>query len=128
VSRLPGTPLIPRIRLRPRAIPVLLALSGWVVLAITIWLPAQPARSIAVFAFVLVVPGVAVIRLLPPREFLEQAVLAIALSMSLALLVAETTSIAHILRPTLALAILAAVCSAAAVTEMAREARKQVPW
>jgi len=128
MSRLPGSPLMPRIRLRLRAIPVALALSGWAVLAVTIWLPAQPARSIAVFAFVLVVPGIAVIRLLPPREFLERAVLAIALSMSLALLVAEATAIAHILRPTLALAILAAVCSAAAIIEMAREARKQVSW
>jgi uncharacterized membrane protein len=128
VSRLPGSPLLPSIRLRLRAIPVTLAVSGWLVLAITIWVDQQPVRSIAVFAFVLTVPGIAVIRLLPPRDFLERAVLAIALSMSLAAVVAEAVAIAHILRPTLVLAILAAVCSAAAVLEMAQGARKQVPW
>ncbi|HEY6275761.1 MAG TPA: hypothetical protein VIX86_05475 [Streptosporangiaceae bacterium] len=128
MSRLPGSPLLPTIRLRLRAIPVALAVSGWAALAVTIWVQQQPARSIAVFAFILTAPGIAVIRLLPPREFLERAVLAIALSLSLAALVAEAVAIAHILRPTLVLSILAGVCSAAAVTEMVREARKQVPW
>jgi uncharacterized membrane protein len=120
VTRLPRGPLLPRIRLRPSAIPVTLVLSGWAVLAVTIWVPPQPARSIAVFAFVLTGPGIAVIRLLPPKEFLERAVLAIALSMSLAALVAVATSVAHILHPALALAILAVICSGAAVTEMMR--------
>jgi hypothetical protein len=44
--------------------------------------------------------------------------------MSMALLIAEAADIRHILQPVVVLAVLAVICSAAAVTEVAREARK----
>jgi uncharacterized membrane protein len=126
VSRLPGRQAPPSIRFRPTAVSSALALMGWLVLALTL-LVGQPVRTIVVFAFVLTGPGIAIIRLLPLRNPLEQAVLALALGMSLATLVAEAAAIAHILRPTLVLAILAGFCTAAALTEMTQAAKRQVP-
>jgi hypothetical protein len=127
VSRLPGSPLLPPIRLRPKAVPVAMAIAGWLVLALT-FVVDGPVRAIAVFAFALAGPGIAIVRLLPLRDLLEKAVLALALGMSLAALVAEAVAIAHILRPTLVLAMLAAICTAAALAEMAQGTRRQVPW
>jgi uncharacterized membrane protein len=83
-------------------------------------------RPIAVFAFALLGPGTAVIRLLPLRDFLERAVLAVALGLSLASLVAEAVAIAHVLSPVPVLVILASICTAAALAEMARETG--APW
>jgi len=126
VSRLPGSRTLPSARFRPTAASSALAVAGWLVLALTL-LADQPVRTIVVFVFVLIGPGIAVIRLLPLRDRLERAVLALALGMSLAALVAEAVAIAHILRPTLALAILAGLCTVAAVAEMAQAAKRQVP-
>jgi uncharacterized membrane protein len=126
VNRLPGRLASPAIRLHPTAASSALAVVGWLVLAVTL-LVGQPIRTIVVFAFVLTGPGIAIIRLLPLRDPLEKAVLALALGMSLAALVAEAVAIAHVLRPTLALAILAALCTAAALTEMTRAAKRRVP-
>jgi hypothetical protein len=127
VSRLPGSPLLPWIRLRPKAAPVAMAFVGWLVLALT-FVADGPVRAIAVFAFALVGPGIAVVRLLPLRDLLERAVLALAVGMSLAALVAEAVAIAHILQPRLVLAILAAICTVAALAEMAQGTERQVPW
>jgi hypothetical protein len=110
--------------LRRHAIPLALAISGWLVVAITAAGAHTIVRPIAVFAFVLVGPGLAVVRLLPIRDLLERAVLTLALGMSMALLIAEAADIRHILRPVVVLAVLAVICSAAAVTEVAREAGK----
>ena len=110
--------------LRRHAIPLALAISGWLVVAITAAGAHTIVRPIAVFAFVLVVPGMALVRLLPIRDLLERAVLTLALGMSLALLIAEGADIGHVLQPVVVLAVLAAICSAAAITELAREARK----
>jgi hypothetical protein len=77
-------------------------------------------RSVAVFAFALFGPGTAVVRLLPLRDFLERAVLAVALGLSLATLTAEAMAIAQILSPALALTVLASICTAAALAEMLR--------
>jgi uncharacterized membrane protein len=118
--------MLPAAGFRPTAVSSALAVAGWLVLAVTL-LAGQPIRTIVVFAFVLIGPGIAIIRLLPLRDPLEQAVLALALGMSLAALVAEAVAIAHVLRPTLALAILAGVCTVAAVAEMAQAAKRQVP-
>jgi hypothetical protein len=101
-------------------IPLLLAVSGWLVLGITAVGEFQGIRAFAVFAFALTGPGTALVRLLPLREPLERAVLAVAVSMSLATLVAEAAYIGHVLRPAVMLAVLATACSAAAAVELAR--------
>jgi hypothetical protein len=106
--------------LRHRAFPLLLAVSGWLVVGITSVGGMHAARPLAVFAFALAGPGTAVVRLLPVTEFLERAVLAVAISVSLAALVAEAAYIGHLLRPAVMLMALAAACSAAAAAELAR--------
>jgi uncharacterized membrane protein len=116
--------MMPLLNLCRQAIPHALAVSGWLVLAITAAAGHSIVRSVAVFAFVLVGPGVAVVRLLPIRDPLERAVLALALGMSMALLIAEAADIRHILQPMLVLVVLAVICSTAALTELAREGKR----
>ena len=120
-SSLAGSP--PRRQFRRLAVPVLLAVSGWVVLGITAVGVPQEFRAAAVFVFALAAPGVALVRLLPLPDILERAVLSLALGMSLAALAAEAFAISHILRPDLVLAVLAAICSAAALAELARKVK-----
>jgi hypothetical protein len=122
VTRVPGRTATLPLRLHLRGTPLLLAVSGWAVLGITAVAGHGLIRWVAVFAFALFGPGTAVVRLLPLRDFLERAVLAVALGLSLATLVAEAMAIAQILSPALVLAILAFICTAAALAEMAREA------
>jgi hypothetical protein len=114
---------VPPLSLRQQRIPLLLAASGWIVLGVTALGSPEPVRFIAVFAFAFFGPGVAVVRLLPLRDFLERAVLAVALGLSLAVLAAEALAVGHILGPTPVLVLLAIICSAAALAEMARKAR-----
>jgi uncharacterized membrane protein len=116
----------PWLSLRRQGVPLLLAVSGWVVLAITVLGGSEPVRAVAVFAFVLVIPGLALVRLLPVRDFLERAVLAAALGLSLATLTAEVFAISHILGPSLVLVVLACICSIAALTEIMRGLK--APW
>ena len=101
-----------------QAVSVALAVSGWAVIAVTVAAGHSPVRVLAVFAFVLIAPGAAIARLLPVRDFLARAVLAVALSMSLAALAATAASLGRPLRPTLVLGVLAAVCSVAALTDL----------
>lgn len=108
---------------RSRAVPLLLAVSGWAAVGIAALAGPGALRSAAVFGFVLVCPGVALARLLPLRDLLERAVLSAALGVSLAALTAEAAAISHILQPLPVLIVLAAVCTAAAVTELARGGR-----
>jgi hypothetical protein len=117
------------LNLRRRAIPLLLAASGWLVLGVTAVGANEVIRSFAVFAFVLICPGAALVRLLPIRDLLERAVLAVALGMSLAVLYAEAAAIRSKaveyagpggLRSTLVLVVLATICSTAALTELTR--------
>jgi uncharacterized membrane protein len=106
--------------LRRWSIALLLAASGWLVFGLTA-VTGQPAvRAPAVFAFVLICPGLAVVRLLPLRDHLERAVLAVALGLSLTALAAEGMAISHVLRPALVLVALASLCTAAAAAEVAR--------
>jgi hypothetical protein len=111
-------------KLRHRAIPLGLAASGWLVLGITLVGGHNLVRSLAVFAFAFFGPGVAIVRLLPIRDFLERLVLAIALGLSLAVLAAEATAIGHVMQPTRVLAVLAVICSGAALIELTGEADK----
>ena len=106
--------------LRGRGIPLLLAVSGWLVLAITALGAPGPVRLMAVFGFAFFGPGIALVRLLPLRAFLERAVLAVALGLSLGALAAEAFAIGHVLGPTPVLVLLAIICSAAALAELAR--------
>jgi hypothetical protein len=114
---------MPPLTWRHRIIPLLLGVSGWIVLGITTVSAFQGIRIFAVFAFALIGPGIALIRLLPLKDFLEQAVLAIALGLSLAALTAETAAIARVLQPGLVLMVLASICSAAAIAELLRGAK-----
>lgn len=105
-------------------IPSLLIVSGWLVLGMTALGRLQVVRPVALFAFVLVVPGIAVVRLLPLREPLERAVLAVAISLSLATLAAEAAYIGHVLHPAVVLAMLAAACSITAGVELTRGVKR----
>jgi uncharacterized membrane protein len=111
---------VPEIDLRRQGAALALGLSGWVVLGLTALPGVQGLRPAAVFAFVLIAPGTALVRLLPFRDPLERVVLAVALSASLATLLAEAAAIGHFWHPAAMLAVLAAACSAAAVVELRR--------
>ena len=111
---------VPGTGLRRQGVALALGLSGWLVLALTALPGVQGLRPAAVFAFVLIAPGAALVRLLPLRDPLERVVLAVALSASLATLLAEAAAIGHFWHPTAMLAVLAAACSAAAVAEWRR--------
>jgi hypothetical protein len=101
-------------------IPLLLASSGWLVLAVMLTPPLQPVRPAAMFAFALICPGLALVRLLPIHGLLERAVLAAALGLSTVCLVAEAAAIQHVLQPAVVQVILAGICTTAAGAEIAR--------
>jgi hypothetical protein len=124
-----GQPLLPRLARLTRdqshlVIPTLLIVSGWLVLGMTAVGSMQVVRPVAVFAFALAVPGIAVVRLLPLRDPLERAVLAVAISLSLATLAAEAAYIGRVLHPAVVLAMLAAACSVTAGMELTRGVRR----
>lgn len=102
---------------------LLLAVSGWIAFGIVAAQAPTPARTIAVFGFVLICPGAVLIRLLHLRDPLERAVLGLAIGLSLAALVSEAAAIGHPMRARLVLAVLASVCTAAALTEVVRGMR-----
>ena len=99
---------------------MVLAASGWLVLGVTITAAPPVLRSLAVFGFVFICPGLAVVRLLPLRDHLERAVLAVAIGLSLASLAAEGMAASHLLHPVLVLVSLAALCTAASAAELVR--------
>jgi len=108
---------------RSRVLSLLLAVSGWIVLGIVAAQAPTPARTIAVFGFILICPGAAVIRLLRLREPLERIVLGLAIGLSLATLISEVAALGHPVRAELVLAVLASVCTVAALAEMVRGTR-----
>lgn len=119
-------PKLPSLKLPWRhgtGVPLLLALSGWVVLSIVAAGAPVAVRAVAVFAFTLVCPGIAVTRLLPVRDLLERVVLAVALGMSFGALVAETADLSRPAPPSAILTVLASACTVAAVAELVRKAR-----
>ncbi|HEY6311550.1 MAG TPA: hypothetical protein VIY52_12215 [Streptosporangiaceae bacterium] len=109
--------------MRSRALSLLLAVSGWIVLGIVMAQAPTPARTIAVFGFVLICPGAVLIRLLRLRDPLERVVLGLAIGLSLATLVSEVAALGHPMRARLVLIVLASVCTAAALAEVARGMR-----
>jgi uncharacterized membrane protein len=109
--------------MRSRVLSLLLAASGWIVLGIVTAQAPTPARTIAVFGFVLICPGAAVIRLLRLRDPLERVVLGLAIGLSLATLISEVAALGHPVRAQLVLVVLASVCTVAALAEMVRGMR-----
>jgi uncharacterized membrane protein len=114
-----------------RAVPVgawALAASGWLTLTVVNHLnvdsPFSPVRTSVVFAFVLACPGLAIARLLPLRERVEILVVAIALSISLGLLVSVAFTVARAGSTTDRLLVLASITSVAAGIDMYRSARR----
>jgi hypothetical protein len=99
---------------RSRVISLLLAVSGWIVLGIVAARAPTPARAVAVFAFTLICPGAALVRLLPLRDLLERAVLGAAIGLSLAALAAQTAATGRPPQALLVVAVLALVCTLAA--------------
>lgn len=108
---------------RSRALSLLLAVSGWIVLGIVVAQAPTPARTIAVFGFVLICPGAVLIRLLRLRDPLERVVLGLAIGLSLATLISEVAALGHPVRAQLVLVVLASVCTVAALAEMVRGMR-----
>lgn len=108
---------------RRTRVTLLLGLSGWGVLGLTEVIGPGALRSLLVIAFALAVPGLTVTRLLRLGGGLERAVLAAALSMSLAALTAEGAYIAHALDPALVLAVLASVSTVAAAAALWQEVK-----
>ena len=107
--------------LRRRDIPLGLAVSGWLVLGITAIAGHNLIRPLAVFAFALLGTGVALIRLLRIRDLLERLLLVLALGMSIAALAAGAIAVGHDMQPARVLAVLAVICSCAALIELTRE-------
>jgi uncharacterized membrane protein len=109
--------------MRSRVLSLLLAASGWIVLGIVTAQAPTPARTIAVFGFVLICPGAVLIRLLRLRDPLERVVLGLAIGLSLATLISEVAALGHPVRAQLVLVVLASVCTVAALAEMVRGMR-----
>jgi len=109
--------------MRSRVLSLLLAASGWIALGIVTAQAPTPARTIAVFGFVLICPGAVLIRLLRLRDPLERVVLGLAIGLSLATLISEVAALGHPVRAQLVLVVLASVCTVAALAEMVRGMR-----
>ena len=109
--------------MRSRVLSLLLAVSGWIVLGIVMAQAPTPARTIAVFGFVLICPGAVLIRLLRLRDPLERVVLGLAIGLSLATLIGEAAALGQPVQARLVLVVLASVCTAAALAEVARGMR-----
>ena len=112
-------------RQRSPVIPLLLAASGWITLGIVAAGAPVAIRTLAVFAFILICPGAALVRLLRLRNLLEQAVLGVAIGLSLATLTIEFAALGSPAQASVVLTVLALVCTAAAVTEAVQRMRVQ---
>lgn len=110
-------------RIRSRSIP--LALSGWIALAAT-WLPAgSVVRPLVVAAFMASGPGTAMLGWWPHADRLERAVLAVALSISAALLVTEAQTLLGLWEPRVSVAILALITTAGTLAAPGRPSRPE---
>jgi hypothetical protein len=103
-----------RVRVTPRW-RLALACSGWLTWLGQLLPPGFPLRVLVVFGFVLICPGLALTLLLPLREAVVRWVLAVALSVSLAILLNTVLTIASNDSLPLRLAVLATITTVAAV-------------
>ena len=93
-----------------------LAASGWLLLLACVVLPPRtPLRVAGAFVFMLFCPGAAIARHWPSPDRLERLVVILVLSVSLTVLVAEGVVLAGAWSQGLALAVLAAITSLAAL-------------
>jgi hypothetical protein len=107
--------------------PLLLAGSGWLTLVGVMILPAGSGLRVAlVFSFALTCPGLAISLLLPIREGAVRWVLAVALSISIAVLVNTAFTVISIGSVALRLSVLALITMIAALVATVREAGEAV--
>ena len=101
-----------------------LAASGWLALAATALPDGSPARVAIAFAFLLLCPGAAAVRIATAAldrgrgrtmDLLEAGVLTVAVSLALGALVGEAFFISHSFTTTRAIIALAAITTAAAL-------------
>jgi hypothetical protein len=93
-----------------------------IAVALCNWLDVgQPARAVVVFWFFLTCPGLALVGMLGIRDWLDEAIVAIALSFALATGVATIMVMAKLWSPDAGLAILIAISLLGAVLQLA-------PW
>jgi hypothetical protein len=102
-------------RARSVAVPWLLAASGWLALAATLLPAVGLLRVLVTFGFLLVCPGLALIRLLERPDGLEEFVVGVALSVSLAVTVSVAMAAGHWWHPKLGLTLLAVLTTVAGV-------------
>lgn len=111
-------------RSRPRVWPPLVVLlSGAVVLALALFDGPAAARGVAVLAYLAVVPGLAWVRLIRLPDRLTQVVVGVTLSLALGILVAQAMLVLGRWSPPLGLGVLVIVASLAAGLELARDVR-----
>lgn len=101
---------------------LVLAGCGWVALTATLLAGSGPIRVVAVFGFVLVCPGWAIVRRLGRHDPLEDFVVGMALSMSLAVSITVVMAVTHWWHPIVALAALALITIAAALVPVSHTA------
>jgi hypothetical protein len=105
---------------RGHRFPLLLLLSGPAVLLLVVLDAPAWLRVAPVLAYVVVVPGLAVVRLLRLADTVVEAVLGVGLSLALGVLVAQLMVYAEVWSSALGLAVLVAVASAATALELYR--------
>jgi hypothetical protein len=105
-----------------------LAASGWLLLLACVVLPPRtPLREGGAFVFMLFGPGAAVARHWPGPDRLERLVVILVVSVSLTVLAAEGLALAGAWSQSLALAVLAAITSLAALAPSTAAPSRQAP-
>ncbi|HET8681669.1 MAG TPA: hypothetical protein VFM54_07320 [Micromonosporaceae bacterium] len=107
-------------RFRPYRLPLLLLLCGPAVLALVVLDAPAWARVAPVLAYLMVVPGLACVRLLGLADGGLSVVLGAGLSLALGILVAQAMIYLDLWSPTLGLSTLVAVASASGLVELYR--------
>lgn len=103
------------------------ALSGWVVVALELAHAPTASRTAATFLFAFFAPGLAVVLVLKSRDFLEQVVLSIALSLAIDVLVTESLALAHRFTGLLASLVLASLTSAISLVAALSHRQRAIP-
>jgi uncharacterized membrane protein len=101
-----------------------LAISGWLVVVLVALRVGSPVRAPVAFLFVLSCPGAAVVRNWPGEDGLERLVLAVGVSMALAMIVAETLIETHTWSALLALSALALITTVGSLLPSAARPRR----
>jgi uncharacterized membrane protein len=112
---------------RPTWGSILLALSGWVALALTFLPGGSVPRAAGAFAFLLFCPGAALVRWWPDKDLLSRSVIAVAMSMALTVLVAEGLTLGGTTSGRLALVVLAGLTSIAAIVPAGSRRERRSP-